>query len=128
MNFFTNRIKWTLAALLGLGALGIAQQTCHAGAVGGPKFTRDRVSAEDTDVYHIAFRAREEARIEVRGDGDTVLRVRVYDEDGNLIATDSDGDGTGHAVVHWIPRWTGQFTIRVTNNGGVFNRYTLETN
>ena len=63
----------------------------------------------------------------VRGDGDTALRVSVYDESGYLVATATDG-GSRLCLLNWTPRWTGTFTIRVTNEGPVYNHYTIDTN
>lgn len=96
------------------------------GRVGGPGEIHTRVEAHDTDSYEIRFHGDELARIVVRGDGDTDLDLFVYDENGNLVA--SDTDSTDVCVVSWTPRWTGNFRVRVKNLGRVYNRYTLTTN
>ena len=107
-------------ALVMMGGAG------YAGAVGGPKRSTTRVKARTTDVYTISFRGGESARITVAGDGDTDLDLYVYDEFGNLIA--SDDDNTDYCVVSWTPRFTGPFTVRVVNRGSVYNEYRLTTN
>lgn len=96
------------------------------GAVSGPNEHPDRVKARTTDSYRIAFRGGEAARVAVIGDGDTDLDLYVYDENGNAIA--SDTDGTDRCVVEWVPRWTGTFTVRIANLGNVYNEYVLLTN
>jgi hypothetical protein len=98
-----------------------------AGAYAGPRqgsFCHDDiVNAVTTDVYHETFRAGETALITVSGDGDTDLDLYVYDENGYLIA--SDTDLTDQCVVSFTPLWTGSFTIKVRNLGSVWNAYTV---
>jgi len=96
------------------------------GAVGGPKYTLERVLPGSTDVYRVSFRAGETARVMVSGDGDTDLDLYVYDENGNLI--ESDEDYSDDCVVSWVPRWTGLFVIKIHNRGGVYNQYEIATN
>ena len=112
-------------ALLALGMLVVAPfaQMAHAKPVGGPKYGKSRVEANSTDVYKVTCRAGEATRLLVDGDGDTDLDVYVYDENGNLIGSDTDLTDT--CVVTWTPRWTGEFTIRIVNRGDVYNRYTI---
>ncbi|HEX4613099.1 MAG TPA: hypothetical protein VH092_33230 [Urbifossiella sp.] len=109
-----------VAAAVGFGGAG------YAGAVGGPKQSTTRVNARATDVYTIEFRGGETARITVAGDGDTDLDLYIYDENGNLVA--KDDDNTDYCVATWTPRWTGKFTVRVVNRGGVYNQYRITTN
>src|SRR5689334_19047666 len=84
------------------------------------------VSARSTDVYAIPFAGGEPALVTVRGDGDTDLDLYVYDENGNLIC--SDTDYTDQLICSWSPRWTGMFRIEVRNLGNVYNRYQVRTN
>jgi hypothetical protein len=109
-----------VAGLIGVSGVGFA------GAVGGPKASTTRVNARATDVYTIDFRGGEAARVTVRGDGDTDLDLYVYDEFGNLIT--KDDDNTDYCVASWTPRFTGPFTVRVVNRGGVYNQYRITTN
>lgn len=96
------------------------------GAVGGAKRHTDIVRAGASDTYEISFRGGEEALVIVSGDGDTDLDLYVYDENGNLI--DSDTDGTDDCVCTFTPRWTGKFRIKIKNYGRVYNKYVLITN
>jgi hypothetical protein len=114
---------WTLAAavVFGLGAAA----TANAGPLLGPKLTADRVGAFKIDSYKVVYIANDPAVVALKGDGDTNLELRVFDGNGNLIASDlDDGDG---AVVTWRPKWTGTFTIEVVNLGPVYNNYGLGT-
>ena len=66
------------------------------------------------------------AEILVSGDGDTDLDLYVYDENGNLIT--SDTDYTDDCYVRFCPKWTGPFRIKIVNRGGVYNNYIILTN
>ena len=86
----------------------------------------DCVYANCTDNYTIRFIAGEEAEVAVVGDGDTDLDLYIYDSNGNLI--EKDDDYTDTCYCSWTPKWTGAFTIKIKNRGGVCNYYTLYTN
>ena len=105
----------------------LATNTALAGAVPVPKAGHTRVHAYTTDIYHISFRAHEEAQVAISGDGDTELDLYVYDENGHLIASDDEGSEDDRSV-SWTPRWTGRFTIKVVNRGSVYNAYGIATN
>ncbi len=96
------------------------------GATGGPKFTVDKVQAHTTDIFVVEFQGGQFAEVAVVGDGDTDLDLYVYDQYGNLIA--SDADSTDTTYVSWVPAWTGAFRIEIKNLGAVYNQYTMLTN
>jgi hypothetical protein len=100
-------------ALLMSAAQGVFAQT--------PVSHFDRVLAHSTDTYQHVFAGGRLASVAVSGDGDTDLDLYVYDENGHLVA--SDTDLTDQCYVSWVPRWTGTFTIKIVNRGNVFNRY-----
>ena len=120
-TFCTKAFVYQAALLLPL--VGIAQQVATARPVGGDKIGFHRVEAHATDRFVVACYGREVTRVEVGGDGDTDLDLYVYDENGNLIT--SDTDLTDHCIVSFTPRWTGTFTIRVVNRGSVYNNYRI---
>ena len=103
-----------------------AQAEGTRGAVGGPKYAYGRVNARSYTYYYCKFWDNEIAEVVVSGDGDTDLDLYVYDENGNLIT--SDTDYTDDCYVRWVPAWTGTFKIKIVNRGGVYNNYVLLTN
>lgn len=88
--------------------------------------TNERVKANDYDVYKLVFYGGEDAEVFVSGDGDTDLDLFIYDNNGNLI--DSDTDYTDDCYASWHPIWTGTFLIKIVNHGNVYNNYTMWTN
>ena len=96
------------------------------GLLGGPGRRVDRVAANSTDTYVLAFKYGIPAEIFVSDDGDTDLDLYVYDEKGNHIA--SDTDYSDDCYVCWTPAWTGNFVVKVVNRGRVYNQYVLLTN
>lgn len=83
------------------------------------KYTHEKVEAHSTDRYSERFYAGESVYIYVRGDGDTDLDLYVYDENGNLIDSDTDLGDT--CLCTFTPKWTGRFTIKVKNLGSVYS-------
>lgn len=81
--------------------------------------------SDDVFLNSLVFRGGQYAAIYVEGDGDTDLDCAVYDENGNLIA--SDTDYTDSCLLEWQPRWTGPFTLAISNLGPVYNNYCVET-
>jgi hypothetical protein len=117
----TIRILLASAVLLVAGVgVGVAQ----ADPLGGGKVAHEKVNAHSTDAYIIDLRGKETTRIRLHGDGDTCLELRVYDENGNLVAADTLGFGDDRQLLV-RPRWTGPFKIEIKNLGKVYNRYTL---
>jgi len=103
-----------------------AQAEGTRGAMGGPKYDYGRVSAHSYTYYDQKFWANEIAEVAVSGDGDTDLDLYVYDENGNLIT--SDTDYTDDCYVRFYPAWTGLFRIKIVNRGSVYNNYAIVTN
>lgn len=104
----------------------VAASSSTRGAVGGAKYSEDRVYGKDYVDYQCKFWANELAEVIVIGDGDNDLDLYIYDGNGNLIA--SDTDYTDQCVCSWVPRWTGVFTIRILNRGSVYSNYAIATN
>ncbi len=96
------------------------------GAVGGPRYGEGRVYGKAYTDYEIKFWASELAEVIVIGDGDNDLDLYIYDQNGNLIA--SDTDYTDQCVCRWVPAWTGSFRIRIVNRGAIYSDFAIATN
>lgn len=104
----------------------IASAGATRGAVGGAKYGEGRVYGKDYTDYTAKFWASELAEVVVIGDGDNDLDLYIYDQNGNLIA--SDTDYTDQCVCRWVPSWTGAFTIRIVNRGAIYSNFAIATN
>ncbi|MBL8851849.1 MAG: hypothetical protein JNG89_19410 [Planctomycetaceae bacterium] len=99
----------------------------NAGHVSGRRELEDAtVNANSSVSYMTTFHGGELAEVIIMGDGDTDLDLFVYDENGNLVA--SDTDTLDFCVCQWTPNWTGEFTVVVTNLGSVYNQFDIATN
>lgn len=96
------------------------------GAVGGPRYGYYRLNAGCYTDFVCKFKKGVAATVVASGDGDTDLDLYVYDENGNLIATDDDY--SDDCIVSWYPRWTGNYVIRIINRGYVWNAFEIATN
>lgn len=114
----------TLLALA--NSVQISKSEDHRGLLGGPGRRVDRVAANSTDTYVLAFKYGVPAEIFVSGDGDTDLDLYVYDENGNAIVCDDDY--SDDCYVCWTPAWTGNFVVKIVNRGPVYNQYVMLTN
>lgn len=114
----------TLLALA--NSVQISKSEDYRGLLGGPGRRVDRVAANSTDAYVLAFKYGVPAEIFVSGDGDTDLDLYVYDENGNAIVCDDDY--SDDCYVCWTPAWTGNFIVKIVNRGPVYNQYVLLTN
>ena len=111
-------IKHSIQAIL-IAAIAIGSMT----PADARAYRVDRVEANDTDTWTFTLHGGCKSRIIVNGDGDTDLDAWLYDENGNLI--DSDTDGTDTCVLDCTPKWTGQFKLLIRNHGNVWNQYEL---
>ncbi len=118
--------KLSKVAVCVLVVLGTLAPQADAGATHGPGFDAGRVPRFSTMTYTVCFDGGELAMIQVSGDGDTDLDLRVFDSNGRLVA--SDNDWTDQCIVAFVPTRTQYFTIQIVNHGPVFNNFTLTTN
>lgn len=114
-----------LAAIDQLASLE-TKGTGHPRRISGPQVHRDSVRGRHNDIYSIRFRGGEPAIVSVVGDGGTDLDLRIYDQGGNLVC--SDLNYTDRSYCRWQPLREGNFRIKITNLGRVYNRYTIRTN
>lgn len=99
------RIALTALFLFATFAIAIA------GPVGGRKVAVDTVLPRQTDVYRVRCYANEPTVAVAVSNGD--IDMKVYDENGNLIDSDTAMDST--PICTWTPRWTGEFRIEIIN-------------
>ncbi len=93
----------------------------------GPSKQIERVNPRSTDYYKIKFDGMEVAEIAIIGDGDNDLDCTIYDENGNLV--DSDTDSSDTCALSFIPMRDGLFTLKIKNLGyDVYSEYALITN
>lgn len=93
------------------------------GPIGGTRVTNETVKALGTDRYALVLRGNEPWYVTVSGDGDTDLDLYVFDDNGNLVA--SDDDYTDECRCAGVPRYTGKFWFVVVNRGRVYNNYLI---
>jgi hypothetical protein len=96
------------------------------GSVYGEGSYEDYIGPYASVAYDEGFFGEEQAIVTLNGWDDTDLDLYVYDEYGNLIC--EGASYTSSEYCEWTPRWTGNFTIVVYNNGGIENSYSLWTN
>ena len=116
----------SLSVLMALSTVNTLSARAFSSRTGvlNPQIARTSVGSGQTDSYTIAFKGGETGRVEVNGDGSTMLDLSVYDENGNLVLHQA-----GYRPwVTFLPYWTQNFTIRVYNRGAVVNDYVLRTN
>lgn len=97
------------------------------GRVGGARAIQDIAQAH-TDVLFtgVYFEGGKLAEVALSGDGDTDLDLVIYDESGNVVCASVSWNDREYCS--WQPRWTGEFSIEVSNLGSVWNAFTLATN
>jgi hypothetical protein len=94
-----------------------------AGPVGGFTAQRALVPGNTTHTYSYRMVPGARATVIVIGDGDTDLDLFVYDQFGNLVA--SDTDTSDDCAVVFVPAAAGPYTIHVKNLGGIANAYRI---
>jgi hypothetical protein len=78
------------------------------------------VAPYDTESFTVRMGAGRHV-IGVQGDGDTVLVIRVYDEDGDLIASGTNYGGL--STLRLNAGFGGKVRVEVTNTGRLYNRF-----
>ncbi|MEZ5666727.1 MAG: hypothetical protein R3F55_04685 [Alphaproteobacteria bacterium] len=102
------------------------EQGGSRGSVYGEGSYEDWIGPYDSVAYDEGFFGNEQAIVTLNGWDDTDLDLYVYDEYGNLICQSVGYSSSEYC--EWTPRWTGNFTVVVYNNGGIENSYSLWTN
>src|SRR5262245_13291203 len=113
------RFVFACVAMLGLAGL------VNAGS-GTFRLDSGVVAPYASQSWTVTFYGSEQADILVVGDHNTDLDMFIYDENGNLIL--SDTNYTDPCAASFVPLWTGPFTIVVQNRCGLYNSYSISTN
>lgn len=92
-----------------------------ADPVGGQKVGSGFLRPGESEAFSIPLRSNETTVIYAIGDGDGDLDCRLYDDNGNLV--DSDTDSQDNCVVRVSPRWPAFFRLVVTNAGRISENY-----
>mgnify|MGYP003679034238 FL=1 len=97
------------------------------GVVSGPVYNNARIGGGQTDTYRaVPFEGGTYAEIYVEAKGSNDLNLKVTDDQGRLVCSDTDSSAI--AYCGWSPRSTGDFTIAVQNASGSSADYALITN
>ncbi len=97
------------------------------GSIYGAGYYDGYVDGYQNVYYDEAFYGGEQAIVTLQGHNPSDIDLWVYDEYGNLIC--SSTGYSSYETCSWTPAWTGNFTIRVENEGHARGTYyTLWTN
>jgi hypothetical protein len=95
----------------------------HAGRALGPMRAVRTVQGFHTMTFKVRFTPGQPATVTVQGDGDTPLSLVVLDAQGRRVAGDTrPGD---RFQLRWTPTSPELYQIKVSNRGGVPNRFRL---
>lgn len=110
-----------------LGLIEDAAAETSRGSIYGSGYYDGYISGGDNLYFDEAFYGGEQAIITLQGHNPSDIDLWVYDEYGNLICS-STGYSSNESC-SFVPRWTGDFTVRVENEGHPQGTYfTLWTN
>src|SRR5262245_12913997 len=100
--------------------------SAFAGAARGPLKRTNTVQGFQTLTYKVRFEPGKPAVVVVQGDGDSPLVLVVVDAEGRRVAGDvKNNDRPG---VRFTPSSNEPYSLKVSNRGGVPNRFVLRTN
>jgi hypothetical protein len=122
-----NKLIKSLVSFVTVASLVVGlMPSALAGEIRGPRVASSSVRAHSTDRYDFFFEKGEQATVLLRGDGDTDLDCYLRDEDGDIVA--SDTDSTDMCILKVTPRATGRYRLEIKNLGNVYNEYVVRTN
>jgi hypothetical protein len=90
----------------------------------GPQVTMGKVKPKNTKTYTLQFFPGRPAHLAVNGDSSTVLRLAIFDAQGNRLAVNEGRN----CAISFIPGYPGPYFLRITNTGFVVNTYRLAGN
>lgn len=98
-----------------LGLIEDAEAEGSRGSVYGSGYYDGYIGGGQNLYYDEAFYGGEQAVITLQGHNPSDIDLWVYDEYGNLVC--SSTGYSSYESCSWTPRWTGDFTVRVENEG-----------
>lgn len=113
-NLFATLILSTLTLF---GSVAVADPT------GGTFTDRDVLRVGAATRYSFMLNSNEVSAVRVAGEGDGDIDCFLYDDNGNLVASQVDTIDGCYLVV--TPRWTGTFRLIAKNNGAESSVYSL---
>jgi len=106
-----------------ISTLVLLTSVASANPIGGGKVATGLLNPGQTVTYTVPCYANQDTTFALRGDGDGDIDCCVYDGSGNTV--DCDTDSTDTCLLHVLPRWTGTFYFKATNNGRYGSYYTF---
>ena len=117
--------KLTMLNLMAmLSIFHISQAT--ADSVHGSGSHQGWIGPHASVAYDEGFIGGKEAVVTLNGWDDSNLDLFIYDENENMICESISL--TSSEYCKFVPKWTGAYTIIITNNGATANEYALWTN
>lgn len=114
------------AVILGAAAVVFCTSPAAKGErVGGPITTAQTVGPNQTLSFEMSFMAGKRAMVGINGNNATVLDLRVFDGNGNVMIGRGNGD---QKAIYFNVFRTGTFRIEVRNLGQLNNTFYLMTN
>lgn len=106
--------------------ISAARAVGSRGLAGGPvSWVRD-ISAMSSVSYRMTPVGGYVWNVIAAGDGDTDVDMEIFDQNGNLVCRDISPWSRASCSI--TPAWTGPFTVRVSNLGGVWTRTLIMSN
>ena len=110
-----------------LGVAGDVRGHAFKGVASGPVYNISALSSGRTDSYPAErFVGGEYAEVYVEAKSTTDMNLRIYDDKGRLVCSDTDRSHI--AYCGWTPQSDGDFVMKVENNGPAAATYSLMTN
>jgi hypothetical protein len=113
-------MKKSLMSLVAMVVVTISSQVL-ADPVGGTKFEEGYLRPGAILTADLLVHGGETTQLLVAGDGDGDLDCFVYDSDGDLV--DSDTDGADACAVEVTPRKMSVYRFKVVNRGSETTKY-----
>jgi len=120
-KYCANGWRWLAPAVL---LAVVFTPALNASPIRGHLKNESVIWANSTDTYTELLRGGESTTVIVNGDGDTDLDLYIYNDRGQLVA--SDTDSTDYCVCRFFVTRSARYTIRVVNRGSVYNVYRID--